>query len=825
MDYFPSFKYVDVGNTESKWERIPLANLEKYRAKFNNTDFCRSVARYENPEPKDNGSMIMGITIDLDGDNLNLDTVLNEARLLRDYFYRGWELKKEEVRFYYSGNRSIHIEIQPETINITPHERLNQYIKETVRAIADKLELDCVDYSIYARRHLYRCIGTVHGKTNKYKVEVDPSELNFPSEELKKFGDTDRGYLYPEEEVELTKNEIASESFRELFEIAQNSIDESHFRGSTVENLSLIKGLVKFPACVQDLLEKNIRVKGTRNRATLALVSFFKDLGKTKTEIKELLVPWAKAMPAGLTGADERKRVAHVESLTDYIFSQEDSEYHFACQFILSLGSRKCPIVCKSRCLLRLREETRKKITAATSDNIISTAYHPEVGGFLTELVYDSTTKAASFALYNPQNDTVNYVEKITVEYPKIYVPLVDENVHKNSVLLPSRVEEYGSDDKLYKEVNMFIAKYYHEPIKRYRTFYTLYAIFSWVYDRFPSWCYLQFLGRAGGGKSRGLESIGHICYRPIILAGADTSACMLRMLDQYRGTAVIDEATFTSKSEAHLAVVQILNVGYKIDGSVGRCEGDDNRPVRYMVGSPKILASRDDFSDDGLRSRCFVRRTGLDNRIKEGEDKQPVILSDTFKQEAAALRNKLLLWRFRHWKGAKLNLDLEISGVESRINEIIIPVLSVMDTGVVRQDIEELAREQQEDLRQQRQSSLEGEILKAIQEIGFGYRDIQPSEIRDAINKEKDKKEKPLSTHSVTKTLKKMELKLKSYGNRYLLESCPENSALLERLYRDYDLAEASLDIAGEEKNPMEGVTESEEKDTNLFTNVPNES
>jgi len=758
--------------------------------------------------------MLMRVAIDLDGENL--ENVLKEARLLQGYFCRTWELKKEEVRLYYSGNRSIHIEIQPETLGISPHEKSYLYIKEAVRAIADNLELDCVDYSIYAKRHLFRCAGTIHSKTGKFKVELDPDELNLPVEELKKLADTNRSSLYQEQDLDLTKNETASKYFNAIFEVARKGIDESSFRGSSTENLSLVKGIDKYPACVQDIFDNSIVIKGTRNRAVLSLTCFLKDNGKTKDEIVKILTPWVKAIPAGLTATDENKRLEQMECLVHFIFSESGNDYHFACPFILSLGTSQYAIKCKSRCQLRINKETRAKIKdESRPEDRVPIAYIPEVGGFLAELIYDPITKTASFALYNPQNDEVSYAEEIVLEYPKLYVPFIDENILKGSILLPSKAEEYGSDEALYKEVNNFIARYYHEPIKRYRTFYALYVIFSWVYDRFPSWCYLQFLGRAGGGKSRGLESIGHICYRPIILAGADTSACMLRMLDLYRGTAVLDEATFTSKSEAHSTVVQILNVGNKINGSVGRCEGDDNRPVRYMVGGPKILASRDDFYDDGLRSRCFVRRTGRDNRIKEGEGKQPVILSDTFRQEAAALRNKLLLWRFRHWNGAKLNLDLEIRGVESRINEIIIPVLSVMNNDVVRQDIEELANEQQQDLKQQRQSSLEGEILRAIQEIGLGPDDISPSEIRDVINKDKDKNEKPVTTHSITKSLKKLEFKLKKYGNRHSLENCPGNNALLEQLYRDYDLVEVLPDVAEEEKITVEEVMESEEKDT----------
>jgi hypothetical protein len=807
--YYPTFKYVDVGIPASKkWERIPLTDLEKHRDKFGNTDFCRSVARYAAQEHQEGQPLLMGIMIDLDGEDL--DASLNEARMLRDYFYQEWSLKKEEVRFYYSGNRSIYIDIQPETVNITPHENLYLYIKETMRIIADKLDLGCVDLNLYAKRHLYRCVGAIHSETGKFKIEIDPSELNLPAEEIRKLAATNRKPLYEEDDLELLKNEVAAQSFNELFEIAKKGIDEVNFRISSVEHLSLLRGIAKAPVCVQDILDNNIVVKGTRNRATLTLACFLKDIGKTKAETIDILTPWTKNIPHALTKTDEKKRLQQMEDVVNYVFSESGSEYHFACQFVLSLGTKQYPIKCKNRCQLRINKAATNKIKSkSTTEKRAKIAYLPEAGGFLIELVYNPITKTPAFAVYDAQKDCVTYEESISFDYPNIYYPFIDDNVIKGSVLLPSQAEEYGSDEDLYREVDAFIAKLFNEPNRTYRTFNTLYVFFSWVYDKLRSWCYIQHLGRAGGGKTRALEAIGYLCYRPILLGGADSAACMFRMLDHYRGTAIIDEATFSDKSEAHQAIVQILNVGYKIDGTVGRCEGDDNRQVRYCVGGPKILATREDFYDDGLRSRCFVRRMGRDNRIKTGPDKQPFILPDSFKQEALAIRNRLLFWRFRHWKDARLNIELEIKGVESRINEIVVPILGVMCNDAVKKDIEELAREQQEDLKQQRQSSLEGQILKAILEIGLDSADIAPAEIKEIINK--DRKEKPVATTRVTKKLKQMELKVHQYGNRYLLTSCEKNRELLQQLYEDYSISSAEAvynEKMHEDSKDVEGHT-----------------
>ncbi len=181
------------------------------------------------------------------------------------------------------------------------------------------------------------------------------------------------------------------------------------------------------------------------------------------------------------------------------------------------------------------------------------------------------------------------------------------------------------------------------------------------------------------------------------------------------------------------------------------------------------------------------------DKRIKKGEHRQPFVLPDGFEEEALVIRNKLLLWRFRHWKDAKLNPELEINDVASRINEIIIPILSVMHSDTVKEEIGALAMAQQEDIRQQRQSSFEGVVLKAIKKIGFDSGDILPADIKKKLNAGKE--DKRISTHKVTGALMKLELKLHKYGNRCVITDCEQNRALLEELYKDYDLTEPISD------------------------------
>ena len=83
----------------------------------------------------------------------------------------------------------------------------------------------------------------------------------------------------------------------------------------------------------------------------------------------------------------------------------------------------------------------------------------------------------------------------------------------------------------------------------------------TWVYDVFAEVPYLRFKGDFGSGKTRALQVIGAITYKPVFASGASTVSPIFHALDLFRGTLVFDEADFRFSDEK-AEVTKIFNAG-----------------------------------------------------------------------------------------------------------------------------------------------------------------------------------------------------------------------------------------------------------------------
>ncbi|RKX66121.1 MAG: hypothetical protein DRP42_03775, partial [Tenericutes bacterium] len=117
---------------------------------------------------------------------------------------------------------------------------------------------------------------------------------------------------------------------------------------------------------------------------------------------------------------------------------------------------------------------------------------------FMAEQVYDNGKNY--FCVYNFADGKISYEEEVT-DGENIYVPIMDEEVEKGAVQLPSKAEEYGSDMELDAEILNFIHKWLDVP-KQVEHFGLWNIKRSWVFERFHTLNYLRALGDTGQGKS-----------------------------------------------------------------------------------------------------------------------------------------------------------------------------------------------------------------------------------------------------------------------------------------------------------------------------------
>lgn len=222
--------------------------------------------------------------------------------------------------------------------------------------------------------------------------------------------------------------------------------------------------------------------------------------------------------------------------------------------------------------------------------------------------------------------------------------------VKRQFVKFPSRGHDYKNELELFNLIKAFIAKYIEIP-DDFATLAAVYAMMSWLYDRFQTLPYLRVVGMYGTGKSRFLTTVGSICYKPFIAGGSISQAALYRTINDVNGSFVFDEADFKS-SEMWSEIIKILNSGHTKGMPVVRVEPDYNGIFKtkvFHVFGPKILGSRERFTDPALESRCLTQIMFPQENISS-----PVHLPQSFDAEARGIRNQLLIFRFKYYDAIK---------------------------------------------------------------------------------------------------------------------------------------------------------------------------
>jgi hypothetical protein len=345
------------------------------------------------------------------------------------------------------------------------------------------------------------------------------------------------------------------------------------------------------------------------------------------------------------------------------------------------------------------RKGTRKREKENEEENEKPIRHAPFMelpDGRLAEQGFDGSN--VFFIVYDPSSKKVEKVTKIEFETFTLQ-PIDNDEVRDCTVLLPSDVLEYETEEELIREIRGYLTSWHEPPDQLSRTLDIYYGLLTYVYDLIPQLPYRRYLAPWGRGKSAWLETLGWICYRGIVLAGSDTDKSVVRKMNNWRGTALIDEADF-GDSTLYAFLIKILNVGYdKKTGYYHRSDDNDpNRILSYTVFCPKLLATREKYKDLALESRC------LTTIGRQNTSPIPLFRMDKFLAESQSLRNKLILWRFRKYheikqKAAQLE-DKDIASkvydgadnISSRVKQVILP-LWLIAGDAMRQTLTDMAK------------------------------------------------------------------------------------------------------------------------------------
>ncbi|MCC7291375.1 MAG: DUF3631 domain-containing protein [Phycisphaerales bacterium] len=134
-----------------------------------------------------------------------------------------------------------------------------------------------------------------------------------------------------------------------------------------------------------------------------------------------------------------------------------------------------------------------------------------------------------------------------------------------------------------------------------------LWAMFTYVFSAWPSVPYLAVGGAKNTGKTRLLDVLKSLCFRPVASSNI-TAACLFRTLHERGGTLLLDEAERLREGTPDAGEIRsVLLSGYKRGSPATRLEkvGDTFRRIEFDVFGPKALASIASLPD-ALASRCI---------------------------------------------------------------------------------------------------------------------------------------------------------------------------------------------------------------------------
>lgn len=313
----------------------------------------------------------------------------------------------------------------------------------------------------------------------------------------------------------------------------------------------------------------------------------------------------------------------------------------------------------------------------------------------------DMGEPSPAFAYYE-QSGHLDIKNSVTKSGNEVWIP-----IKKYPFAKVQGVENYENIDTLYQNIYDFIRDYIDFTDDAFYHIFTAFVISSWRLEDFDSIPYLMFLGEFASGKTRCLEVLRELCYRAIKTSSV-TSAAVVRLLERYRVTLLVDE-TDTLNNESKFELVAILNSGYKIDDYYIRAKSetnDDNIDLEFWrTYGLKALAGTEDFVKT-LNSRCIeIPMERARRKIRKKVDKE----------KALQLRSRLLDYRFKNVFVKLPDIDLPFEN--GRNHELFTPLVQVVPEKfrkfVIDYGLKLEAKRKVEDA-----TSFEGDILRSVLEL-----------------------------------------------------------------------------------------------------------
>jgi DNA primase len=422
---------------------------------------------------------------------------------------------------------------------------------------------------------------------------------------------------------------------------------------------------------------------------------------------------WIEVVAAGAASADDRdEALRHMVELASRLTEFQLSTRREELAKSAGIGLRQFDKLLKA--VESEQEQAEQSVAAEREERFVpGGVIETDAGPMVFEMIItggNNGDRHSVFAVRRPDGriETVRSIES----GPLLYLPYEPTMplIEKGVVLLPSAVGEYESTQALVQEIRGFIHAFLDiSPL--YERIAVYYVLLSWLYDCFTVLPYLRALGDYGTGKSRFLETIGSVCYRPIKTSGASTFSPVFRIIEMFHGTLILDEMDMTM-SDTEADFIKLLNSGIARGTPLLRTEKANDKWVveAYDTFCPKVVATRKRFQDRALESRMLTYEMTGNCRLGI-----PLVLPSVFYEAAQDLRNKLLAYRLRNWRRMEVDYSLADRTVEPRLAQVTLALKTIVDDPTLQEEIDAFIREYHRQTVVERGMTLAALILEVI--------------------------------------------------------------------------------------------------------------
>lgn len=337
----------------TSWAWTTVDKLTEFRKHYKSTLIFHTLNHYQEANTEKPQLCDLCFECDVGGETdselrQNFKRMQNTVDALYRFFYGDLGLLDGQIRFFFTGGRSIHVVIMNQPFGVEPMVRLNDVMKHIAKYLNDGLLYEDVyhplDENLYANPKMFRMPNSYYPKYDAWKIEITPQEFSLPEAELRRLAKEPRLPLY-------NLSEIPTEPIPEAVEWYQERLQEwkelEKEREHIPVNPKALKNLSFLPACIADLRTNTISKEGIRNKATLLDATFCKSTDVSKQDAIVSIDEWVQRIPKHFTSCKPGKaRTIATKSVVESVY--RGKQYKFACGYAQALelecSREACPL-------------------------------------------------------------------------------------------------------------------------------------------------------------------------------------------------------------------------------------------------------------------------------------------------------------------------------------------------------------------------------------------------------------------------------------------------------------------------------------------------